>query len=180
MIDEPTQSESDTTTAAPAPKRSMKAVGVIAAGLLAGGGFGAFVAGPQLATRLTAPGTTVVTSKAGEHGAKGVRDSAGASTESAVHVVDNLVLNPAGTSGLRFLLVSVGLQLSDPATADALKSRDPEVRDVLLRVFGSKRVDELADMSRREGYKHEIKVAIDSMLARSVVKGVFLPQFVIQ
>jgi flagellar FliL protein len=162
----------DSAPATTKTKRSHVTALVIALGLLGGGAFGAFVAGPQLANRIVRPAVA------------GVAPTTGAKHEKvappAVLLLDNLVLNPAGSGGLRFLLVTVGLQLSNDAATEALKSRDSEVRDVILRIFGNKRVEELADVGNRGGMKREIKVALDSLLAGDAVKGVYFPQFVIQ
>src|SRR5205085_488524 len=114
----------------------------------------------------------------GEHGEK-AKEGAKSGNQSVV-LLDNLVLNPAGSGGLRFLLVTVGLQLSSSVNSEAVKSRDAEVRDVVLRVFGTKRVEELSDIAMREGFKREISTALDALLGAHSVKGVYFPQFVIQ
>jgi flagellar FliL protein len=177
MTDEIAPPTDETAPAAPMPKRSYVTALVIAAGLVGGGGFGTFVGGPLLANQ---PGKAVgptAETKREEHGEAG-GETPGAAP--ALILLDNLVLNPAGSGGLRFLLVTVGLRLSNATGVEALKTRDAEVRDVLLRILGTKRVDELADIAQREGLKREIKTAVDAMLRGSAVSGVFFPQFVIQ
>jgi flagellar basal body-associated protein FliL len=78
------------------------------------------------------------------------------------------------------LLVTVGLRLSSSVNAEAFKARDAEVRDVILRVLGNKRVDGLADIGIRDALKQEITAALDALLGAPGVKGVYFPQFVLQ
>ena len=177
MADDSARAEDDAgldeLPAAPQAKRSYLTAAVIGAGLLGGGGFGALVGGPLLVKRLHAPAAAAATAPAAEGKAQPP------STDSVV-LMDNLVLNPAGSGGLRFLLVTVGLDVSTTANAAALKLRDAEVRDVLLRIFSARRVEELADIGLREPLKREIATAIDAILASKAVKNVYFPQYVIQ
>jgi flagellar FliL protein len=94
--------------------------------------------------------------------------------------VENLVVNPAGSEGSRFLLVSVALELADPGMVDAILARDVELRDALILSFGTKTVAELADISRRAALIAEVKGALDHIVGDGVITKVFLPQYVIQ
>jgi flagellar FliL protein len=158
--------------AAPKAKRSYVTAVVIVAGLLGGGGFGAFVGGPLLASRVARP---VSAARPGEHdGAPAVAD------RPAVVIIDNMVLNPAESGGLRFLLVTVGLRLAAGTTAEKLTARDAEIRDVIMHALGTRRVDELANISLRDQLKKDVLTAVNNLMGASAVSGVYFPQFVIQ
>lgn len=182
MTDEINVSAEDATAATPKAKRSYLTAIVIGVGLVGGGGFGTFVGGPMLSRRISGPTAGAVAGKARAKVAASKGDEAHEKPEAGASVVlfDNLVLNPSGSGGLRFLLVTVGLRLSNSASVATIKASDAEVRDVLLRVFGDRRVEELADIGQREGLKRAIKTAVDSLLSAGTVKGVYFPQFVIQ
>jgi flagellar FliL protein len=96
-----------------------------------------------------------------------------------VHLLDNLVLNPAGSGGTRFLLLSVAFELKNAAVLEQMKARDAELRDVVLVTLGSKTVEELADMSAREALRNELRAATVKTFKKGV-KRVYFPQFVIQ
>ena len=95
--------------------------------------------------------------------------------------MENLVLNPAGSNGTRFLMAAVAAEVKDEKVKEEMNGRDAELRDAVLRVLGERTVDQLADMALREGIKTEV---IDSLNARlqskTAVKRVYFPQFVIQ
>ena len=150
-------------------------IAVIVVGLLIGGGLGVFVTGPIIAKRLRSD-PAAATTKAGPKDDKTGKD-AGAMT---LHVVDNLVLNPAGSGGTRFLMVNATFEMKDAAADELMKARDAEVRDVLLALIGHKTVDELTDVSKREDMKKEILASMAPLFPAGAIKRVYLPQFVIQ
>lgn len=160
----------------------MALYGVIVVGLAIGAGVGLFIVGPSFAKRAGAqpPAAAVA-----QHGAKeGAKESAGKTEGSGeaktLHVVDNLVLNPAGSGGTRFLMVNATFDVKDAATLELMKSRDAEVRDVLLALLGSKTVDQLTDISARDVLKKEMIAALTPLFPAGAIHRVYFPQFVIQ
>jgi flagellar FliL protein len=173
-----TPAEVATAATAAAPARKLTLPLIIGAGLIIGGAAGALVLGPRIARARTATTDTKPAARtadslaAGEHGSS--------APEAPVHLIDNLVLNPAGSGGTRFLLASVGLQTTSAAAAEIVKKREVEARDVVLAVLGAKHVEDLAEIGNRERLKVELKVALDSLFGPGVVRKIYLPQFVIQ
>ncbi len=184
-------SEEAATTDAPAaarvaskPKMAVL-LGLIVAGLGSGGAVGAFVAGPILARKLAPMPVSAADSAAradsAKHGGGGEHDAkAGGKDEGASFMLDNLVLNPAGSGGGRYLLTSVSLRYADASLKDKLTARESEIRDVILNVLGTKAVEQLTDIAGRDGLKAEIRAKVDSLLGGKLITGVFFPQFVIQ
>jgi flagellar protein FliL len=146
-------------------------------GLIAGGASGALVGGPKLAKRRASAVAETVAAEGGEHG-KGKGDK-GAGGE--IVTIDNLVLNPAGSGGLRFLMLSAAFELNHEKAAEAMRSRDAEVRDALLKVLGSRTVEQLVDLNGRQSIKDELTTVVDSVLHDpNAVRRLYFPQFVIQ
>jgi flagellar FliL protein len=162
---------------AAAPARKLTLPLIVIAGLIIGGAAGALVLGPRIARARSSKGAANATAAADS--LKG-GDQKGAASETPVHVIDNLVLNPAGSGGTRFLLASVGLQTASAAADELIKKREVEARDVVLAVLGAKHVEDLAEIGNRERIKLELKTALDSLFGPGVVRRVYFPQFVIQ
>ncbi len=161
-------------TSTPAPRAGKGVlIAAILAGSLGGSAAGAFAVAPLFAPSPASAATEVVVEDAAHEG-----ESASAATPPVV--LNNLVLNPADSRGTRFLLVSVGLQLAPTLTPEAFEKRETEVRDRVLQVLATKTIDELVDVTRRNGFRTELAVALDSLLGANQVRGVFFPQFVIQ
>ncbi|MBI2797117.1 MAG: flagellar basal body-associated FliL family protein [Gemmatimonadetes bacterium] len=185
MPDEQTPAEAEAPAApaaAPARGKLPVIVGLVVVGIAAGGAVGALGAGPVLAKKFTAPPAAEADSAAAEGEAKPEGEAkAEAKGEVNSYLIDNLVLNPANSGGGRFLLASLNLRLKDAVTKDALAQRDAEARDAILRILGTKQVEELVDIGNREKFKREIRAVIEGMFAgRNVVVGVYFSQFVIQ
>ena len=86
----------------------------------------------------------------------------------------------AGSGGSRFLLLSVAIEVGEAAAAESLKSRDAELRDIILTTLSTKSTEELTDISRRESFKEEVVVAIKGRFGKKSVKSLYFPQFVVQ
>lgn len=166
--------------AAPAPagraKKTILLVVVVGLGIGLGGAGGVMMAGPLLAGGAPAAATADA-----EHAEEEEEEAKADTTAPAVvYMVENLVLNPAGTNGSRFLLLTIGLAVPDEAGSQALQARDPELRDVVIRQLGAKTVETLADITRRDSLKVELKAALVERFGKKSVLDVYFPQFVIQ
>lgn len=153
-------------------------------GLGGGGAAGALFLAPMIGERLAAPEAEGV--EAAEHGEEGEAGGGGGdhgeetAAPGVVHLVDNLVVNPAQSNGSRFLLANVAFETADSSLDDIVAARDFEIRDGLLRVLGMKTVAELTDYSLRESIVAELKTSIESVLGEGSVLRIYLPQYVIQ
>jgi flagellar FliL protein len=148
-------------------KRLLPALLLGGACLAAGGAVGATTLGSALAPLLA------------DRAEAQAEDSA-TPVPSALHLIDNLVVNPARSRGTRFLLVSVAVQVRPPATTALVAERDVELRAALLLVLGARSVDELTDIEQRALIVDEVRETIEEVLGPDVVHDVFIPQFVIQ
>ena len=175
----------------------------IVAGLALGAGAGAFGVGPALASGIAPSAPAVAHAKhhakkgevdadsaddpdaapADEEGGDATADEKKGGKEgaaSSVYTIDNLVLNPAGSGGTRFLLLSIAFEMKDAAALESIKSRDAELRDAVLVTLGAKSVEQLSDMVARDSLKSELRKATAKALHTRGVKRVYFPQFVIQ
>jgi len=169
---------------------------VLALAGLGGGGFvGAKVVGPKLtagfSAGLTAPDLAAHGGvKAGHDGADSTGDGEhdpaaggehGPSLPPPLYTISDLVLNPAGSGGTRFLMLSVAFDVKDSSAVDMLKQRDAEIKDAVLALVGAKTVEQLAEVTAREPLKVEIKNLVSTIVKqKTLIKRVSFPQFVIQ
>jgi flagellar FliL protein len=181
MADESSQAEAQQGAS------SKKLLPLIAAGVVSlavGLGAGALVVGPRIA-----PAPAAAASSASAHGEQAPAEEEGSSDEHAatgesgagsMHVVDNIVLNPAGSNGTRFLMVSAAFELKSAEAADQMGALDAQARDAILRVLGAKSVDQLSDLSRRDSIKAEVRDAVAPLLPKGAIHRIYFPSFVIQ
>jgi flagellar FliL protein len=114
----------------------------------------------------------------GEHAAP--KEGEAKAEGAAVHLLENLVLNPASSGGSRFLLLTVAIEVGTAKAGEDFKNRDAELRDIILTALGVKTVEELTEIARREQFKTELKTAINAKFGKKAVKSLYFPQFVVQ
>jgi flagellar FliL protein len=160
------------------PKRAGKILPVLLAVVASG------VGGTLGMTLLSAPAGAWMAERASEGGGKkssgghgGGHGGGGAET---IHTLDNLVVNPAGSEGTRYLLVSVALEPVDPDMVEELALVDVALRHALLSFLGSKTVQELADITARDALVEEMKTALEHEVGEGMIHRIYLPQYVIQ
>ena len=176
------------------PKRSMPGfvvpLALVLTGLGGGGFVGAKVVGPKLTAGFSQGMTTAEVAahggpkKPGEATADGEHGEGKAgehsTTATQIYTISDLVLNPAGSGGTRFLMMSVAFDVRDSSAVEMLKQRDAEIKDAVLALVGARTVEELAEVSEREPLKLEINALVTRIVKKNLIKRVIFPQFVIQ
>ncbi|MBW3630477.1 MAG: flagellar basal body-associated FliL family protein [Gemmatimonadetes bacterium] len=167
---------------APAAKtKRLPLVIALTVGLTVGALAGSLVVGPLVAEGDPAAKCACEAEgaeKAGEHGA--AVDSHGNPVAKPTYTVENLVLNPAQSGGSRFLVLSISFSVKDSATVSKMTGRDAELRDIILKVLGSKTVPQLTDMAARPAIKAEVRAHAGRLFGEKTITDVFFPQWVIQ
>ncbi|GAG51831.1 unnamed protein product, partial [marine sediment metagenome] len=81
------------------------------------------------------------------------------------YAIEDIVLNPAGSRGKRFLRLGIALETKGGLpVVDELGTRSYQVRDLLIRKFSSRTIDELADPIVREEIRLSCIEEINAML----------------
>lgn len=151
-------------------------IGGVVAGLALGAAIGLTVLGPRLSAS-PAPASASKDAPAADSKDGEVKKDA---APPPMYQMDNLVLNPAGSGGAHFLLMSVALELKDAATLETLKVRDAELRDGILRLCSAKTAEQVSEPAARDQLRSELMPMLAKMFGEGAVKKVYFPQFVIQ
>ena len=95
--------------------------------------------------------------------------------------MNGIVVNPRGTEGRRYLMVKVGAEAEDVATLDRLTVLGPAATDAVIGLLASRSVTELADITRRDSLKEEVRLAFNDLLGDDgPVTRVYFTQYVLQ
>lgn len=177
-----TAGEGAESTKAPAAGKPLGVIGFVA-GLIVGCVVGWTMAGPMLVKRAF-PGGIPAAYAAQPPGSDNHEDKAlpldSAGAPRNTHSIDNLIINPAGTQGTRFLLVSMAIEVMDGPTLKTLEQRDLEVRDAIIDVLGAATVPELTDIENRENVKSAVRDRVQRLIERNTVGRIYFSQYVIQ
>jgi len=159
------------------PPKSASPLSVLAALIVSlgvGGAVGMFVVGPRMSPM-------VGVAPAAAHAEPAPKKSSHHDPAPlALFPLESLVVNPAGSNGTRFLIVSLAVEPTTPEGLKALEAAEPQVRDRLLQVLAAKTVDQLSAISTRDSLKAEIIAAIDETVPAAEVRRLFMPQYVLQ
>ncbi len=98
----------------------------------------------------------------------------------SIFVVKDIIVNPAGTNGTRFLLTTVGFEINGAEREKDLERKEVQVRDVLNTILTSKGLDELVKPDQREQLRKEIFQKVGEMLPAGVLTNVYFSKFIIQ
>jgi flagellar FliL protein len=110
----------------------------------------------------------------------GTEDSHGKESETIMYSIDDIVINPAGTGGSRFLSVSFGFELDSPRALAVFRSREPVIRDALITILSSKTVAQLTDVRQKEIIRYQIKKRVAELMETQALAGVYYTDFVLQ
>jgi len=170
-VDEKTKSETGETQPSP-QRRPGKLVYVLVAlaSVLAGAGAAWFVLVPAIAR---APSQTATAARPDSQKPPG-------ETKSVRVPIENVVVNPAGSQGTRFLMASVVLEVGDAETEREIKLREAQVRDLIGSVMEVRTLERLTMPGARDSLKDAIRTALGGLLGRDAIVAIYLPQFVIQ
>lgn len=123
---------------------------------------------------------------------KGAEDSSHVSTasttegdshkESAGHIVplDSFVINLADPSEVRYLKITINLEVDKEETIDEAQTKMPQIRDALLMLLTSKTSNDMKDTGGKLKLQDEMVARVNSFIRTGKVKAVYFTEFVMQ
>jgi len=78
--------------------------------------------------------------------------------------MEDIVVNPAGSLGRRFLVVKVALELMSEQIQDDVEQQMPLINDGLINLLASKNIEYLSNVAVRDSLREEMRLAINDRL----------------
>lgn len=97
-----------------------------------------------------------------------------------IYSIDDIIVNPSGTDGKRLLLTSVGLDVSTEEQLQTLEKKEILVKDIIISVLASKRLDELKDYNNKDSLKVEISKEVRRNVKSVRINKVYFSKYIIQ
>lgn len=88
-------------------------------------------------------------------------------------------LSTPGSTASKFVRVNVSLEVANDDTEAEVNAKMPQIRNVIIDLFNSKRVSDLSTADGRDYLREEIKNALNGFLVHGKVKGVFFTNFML-
>lgn len=107
----------------------------------------------------------------GEHG--------GSKVAQHIYTIEDLIINPAGTSGQRLLLLSVGFGVKDEEKAALLQENEIVIKDMILHTVSQKSLRTLSKVELKDSLKHEIAESVNKAIPKAKIKSVYFSKYVL-
>ena len=97
-----------------------------------------------------------------------------------IYALDTFIVNLANKGGNRYLRVTMDLELDNKNLENEVSKRLPQVRDSILMILPTKRVEDLSSVEGKTSLRDEILGKVNSFLAQGKVTNIYFKEFVIQ
>lgn len=96
-------------------------------------------------------------------------------------MISDIIINPAGTRGKRFLRLGLALETKDgPLVIDELTTRAAQIRDLIIRQFTARTLDELGDPIVREEIRLSCIDEVNAHLGNGKIASIYFTDYVLQ
>lgn len=120
--------------------------------------------------------------RSGGHGGggSGGHGSGGEGSVGTMVELTNVIVNPSGSQGSRFLMATVVIEVEPRQAGEELREREVQVRDAIISVLEGKTLRQLTRTGARDSVKAELGLVVAKFLPSEAHASVYLPRFVIQ
>ncbi|MGQ9524923.1 MAG: flagellar basal body-associated FliL family protein [Armatimonadota bacterium] len=94
--------------------------------------------------------------------------------------LEEFTVNLADTNELRYLRVTMSLELADPEAKTTVEHEMHRIRDAVIAVISRHTMDELATPIGKKALKNELVSALNSALDEELIDSVFFTEFAMQ
>lgn len=94
--------------------------------------------------------------------------------------LENIIVNPAGTQGQRYLMVALGLEASSGDVLAEVENKEIVVRDTVLKILSQYNVDQLSSIEHRNKTKAQLINAVNGVLGGQQIDRLYFTQYVLQ
>ena len=96
-----------------------------------------------------------------------------------IYVIEDIVVNPRETRGMRYVNVSLGLDCDNGKTVKAVGKQDIRIRDYLISLFSNCLVEELDDEADKDTLREKIRGDINKLINNDGVQAVYFTNFIL-
>jgi flagellar FliL protein len=108
-----------------------------------------------------------------------------------IFLLEDVIVNPAGTRGSRYLSVSVGVEMNagegkgkgghgSAASTGPFQAKAPQLRDALINILSAKTIIQLTSVEEKEQIRTEILESFKEILMPNPVYQIYFVDFVLQ
>lgn len=92
----------------------------------------------------------------------------------------DVVINPAKSNGLRYLVFSLTVELKGQKALNALKKHKAEATESVNRVMEGYTAEELATLKNRQMIKKKLSIVLNDIINKKSVRNLFFTKYILQ
>ncbi|MCH8557589.1 MAG: flagellar basal body-associated FliL family protein [Balneolia bacterium] len=100
--------------------------------------------------------------------------------EMSVYTLDEIIVNPHGSRGQRFLVVQISVEIADSKHIELIDKNMPRIKHHKNRAISSRTVDQLLDFEEREELREELKHMVNREIGSDSVRNLYFTKYVMQ
>lgn len=93
--------------------------------------------------------------------------------------IEDLIINPAGTSGQRLLLLSVGFGVNSEEPLKLLKENEVIIKDLVITTVSQKSLATLSEIELKDSLKVELANKINTAYPKAKIQNVYFSKYLI-
>lgn len=97
-----------------------------------------------------------------------------------VYMIEEIVINPAKTDGKRYLLSSLGFDVSTEQEHQELKAKEVLLKDAVVSIMSSKEMSQLGNIAYRDTLRREIVKRISTMMPKVKINTIYFSKYILQ
>jgi flagellar FliL protein len=94
--------------------------------------------------------------------------------------MEGLIVNPAGSSGMRYLALSLAFESGSSSVVQEIENKKVVVRDAVLKFLSEHTAEQLSNPTRRTALKDSLRAETNRLLTTGTVDRLYFTQFVLQ
>ncbi len=97
-----------------------------------------------------------------------------------IYTMEDVIVNPTGTSGQRLMLASVNIDVVSDEQLKYLKEREPIVKDLIISTISSKTIAQLGQIGFKDSLKTELSGSIKKKFPTIKVNDIYFSKYIMQ
>lgn len=103
-----------------------------------------------------------------------------ASGDNVTYGLEELVVNPSGTNGQRFLVIEISLELTDKDHIEKIKQNEQKIKHNMIEAISARTVDQLINFEERELLRKELADITNNAIGIRSVRNLYYTRYVMQ
>ena len=97
-----------------------------------------------------------------------------------IYALDTFIANLADEGGRRYLRVTMDLELKDTTVSEEMKKRLPQIRNAVLMLLPTKRLEDIQSVEGKIALRDEIITRLNSLFKEESITNIYFKELVVQ